>query len=607
MDGGYTISDEATLVLRSDAAQATLSTNRITIVNGGRGYLEVESDAVEPTYKWYYSTNTGVDWTEIGGETNPWLDFAADSSMNRRQFKCVVTDGGGTSVESNKAVLIINSSAITISQDIEDTLAYVGIESVLSVSASSSAALAYQWQVSTDGGESFQDIGGATTPSLSLTPADYSLSGNVYRLKIDNGGGYIYSNAATFTVFKNAEITKQPADLIVWNAKNAIFEVQVSGDGEIAYQWQLSTDGGENWSDIGGATHAALELENVSVAMDGNKYRCAVSNGGSAGAMSNAATLTVYKTLSITAQPENSHTFAGDTAQFAVAVDAQGDVSYQWQELINSEWLNIEAATAPQFAVENMQAGFDGRKFRAVITNGGDTFVSEIATLSLATPISITVQPAVIEMAQIGKTASFTVEVDGYAPQFQWYVSGNYGTDIGVEIAGATSKTLVVPVESENILENVYFCKISNAKSEVSSDLVYIENVEPFNPYQAWAAKNGLSGDDALPSAAPRGDGIPNIEKFAFGLDASKPASFADNPYFSQTSDGSSLNLSFPVSVDAEGAASVKAMKSTDLVNWTEVSATQTGTSQDGKFNLYKASAEIPAGGKIFIKLNVEE
>ena len=607
IDGGYTISNEATLTLRADATQATLSTNRITIVSGGYGHLSVESDAVEPSYKWYYSPNLGIDWVEIEDETNSSIDFAVDSSMNRRQFKCVVTDGGGTSVESNKAVLIINSSAITISQDIVDELAYIGRESVFTVSAASSSELSYQWQVSTDGGENYQDIEDATANTLALTPTDYSLSGNIYRLKIDNGGGYIYSSAATFTVFKNAAIVKQPADLIAWNAKNAEFAIEASGDGVITYQWQLSADGGENWQDIAGATQSALVLESVSVAMNGNKYRCAIANGGSAGDVSSSATLTVYKTLEITQQPQTAHTFAGDDAEFSVEVDAQGEVLYKWQEFIAGEWLDIEGAILPQFVVENVEAAFDGRKFRVVITNGGDTFISDAAYLRLALPIEITSQPAIIPTAYIGGTAKFTVEVSGYEPQYQWFVSGNYGTDIGVEIPGATAKTLTVSVESEDILENVYFCKITNAKSEVSTELVYIENIDEPDQYQSWAIANGLSGDDALPTATPRNDGITNLEKFAFGLDGAKPASYADSPHFAQSVEGGNMVLNYPISIDAEGALTVKALMSTDLINWSETTAAQTGTSSDGKYKLYKASAAIPEGGKIFLKLKVEE
>ena len=49
-------------------------------------------------------------------------------------------------------------------------------------------------------------------------------------------------------------------------------------------------------------------------------------------------------------------------------------------------------------------------------------------------------------------------------------------------------------------------------------------------------------------------------------------------------------------------------MRSTDLINWTETTATTTGeTSSDGKFKIYKATAPVGEDGKVFLKLKVEE
>ena len=364
---------------------------------------------------------------------------------------------------------------------------------------------------------------------------------------------------------------------------------------------------GEQWQNIENATSSILLLENVSTEMNGNKYRCVVSNEGTATLTSNEATLTVYKTLGITTQPKEIYTFEGDPTIFSVAVDAQGEVTYQWQELIADAWTNIENETSTTFEIPIMENAFAGRKFRVVITNGGDEFISNEAELKLATPITITKQPTNIDVAYIGKTATFSVEVSGYGAEFQWYVSGNYGTDIGVEIVGATSNTLSVPVENDLILENVYFCKITNAKATLTTDLVYVNEVQTLSAFQEWSMANGL-GADASPTEIPHNDGITNLEKFTFGLDASKATSYDANANFKHTSDTTGASLQFPVSVDAEGVVNVKALKSVDLINWVETTATATGeTSSDGKFKIYKVTAPVGEDGKVFLKLKVEE
>ncbi len=601
-DGASSTSEEIVLTVNYPPfSQAELSANRIMIVDGGYGRLEVSSDAFEPSYKWYYSANTGIDWVEIENSNSSLLEFKASSSMNRYQYKCVVTDGGGTSVESNKAVLIINSSAIVISQDIGDAMGFIGKETVLSVSATSSSSLGYQWQVSSDNGATWVDIKDATSSSLSLIPEDYELSGNLYRLKIDNGGGFIYSNLSTFTVFKNVEITEQPKDLIVWNAKNAEFEVSATGDGIIKYQWQILV--GEEWRDIENAASAKLLLENVSTEMDGNKYRCAVSNEGTAVLYSNEATLTVYKTLEITSQPQEIWVFAGDSATFTVEVDAQGDVEYRWQEFIGGEWVDLENAALSEYQIPSMEDSFDGRKFRVLITNGGDVFASNEVLLKLATPVEITTQPQNIKLAYMGKMAVFSVEAVGYKPQYKWYVSGNYGTDEALEIDGATSSTLSISVDSDLVLENVYFCKITNDKSEKYSNLVYVEDIRTLSGYQSWAFDNGLDVDASV-SAISHGDGITNLEKYAFGLDASKATSYGANGNFKHSVENGVASFQFPVRKDASDI-SVKLMMSNDMSNWEEADAVSIGES--GEFNLFNYSAPVPVNGKVFFKLKVLE
>lgn len=601
LDGANVLSEEIVLTVVPSVSQAELSANRIMIVDGGYGRLEVSSDAFEPSYKWYYSANTGIDWVEIENSNSSVLEFKASSSMNRYQYKCVVTDGGGTSVESNKAVLIINSSAIVISQDIRDAMGFIGKETVLSVSATSSSSLGYQWQVSSDNGATWVDIKDATSSSLSLIPEDYELSGNLYRLKIDNGGGFIYSNVSTFTVFKNVEIREQPKDLIVWNAKNAEFEVSATGDGIIKYQWQILV--GEEWRDIENAASAKFFLENVSTEMDGNKYRCAVSNEGTAVLYSNEATLTVYKTLEITSQPQEIWAFAGDSATFTVEVDAQGDVEYRWQEFIGGEWVDLENAALSEYQIPSMEDSFDGRKFRVLITNGGDVFASNEVSLKLATPVEITTQPQNIKLAYMGKMAVFSVEAVGYKPQYKWYVSGNYGTDEALEIDGATSNTLSISVDSDLVLENVYFCKITNDKSEKYSNLVYVEDIRTLSGYQSWAFDNGLDVDASV-SAISHGDGITNLEKYAFGLDASKATSYGANGNFKHSVEGGVASFQFPVRKDASGI-SVKLMMSNDMSNWEEADAVSIGES--GEFNLFNYSAPVPVNGKLFFKLKVLE
>jgi autotransporter-associated beta strand protein len=54
-------------------------------------------------------------------------------------------------------------------------------------------------------------------------------------------------------------------------------------------------------------------------------------------------------------------------------------------------------------------------------------------------------------------------------------------------------------------------------------------------PFDQWALDNGLTGNDALPTADPDHDGIPNLDEFAFGGNPSSGTSFPDR--FAKTVD----------------------------------------------------------------------
>ena len=181
---------------------------------------------------------------------------------------------------------------------------------------------------------------------------------------------------------------------------------------------------------------------------------------------------------------------------------------------------------------------------------------------------------------------------------------GNYGGNVQTCPVGTGSSAIGVG----KVVESVTTDARGVVRSTTAPTIGAYEYIKVKTPFESWAENAGLTGDNALPTATPHNDGITNLEKFTFGLDASKATSYGANASFKHTSDTTGATLQFPVSVDAEGVVQVKALKSVDLINWTEIIATATGeTSSDGKFKIYKATAPIGEEGKVFLKLKVEE
>ena len=125
-------------------------------------------------------------------------------------------------------------------------------------------------------------------------PDGSSLNGNG---KLTNNGTIIVKKGGNLTgdpggtVVSAPTIGTQPASQSVTEGNTATFTVAATGE-KLSYQWQQSTDNGQNWTDISEAKAATYTTAATTTSMNGYQYRCVVIN--SAGSVtSSAATLTV--------------------------------------------------------------------------------------------------------------------------------------------------------------------------------------------------------------------------------------------------------------------------------------------------------------------------
>ncbi|MBA9076329.1 T9SS type A sorting domain-containing protein [Rufibacter quisquiliarum] len=88
-----------------------------------------------------------------------------------------------------------------------------------------------------------------------------------------------------FMVTTSPLITSQPKDLSVTAGQSASFTVTAKGEGTMTYQWQMSRDNGQTFSDISdgkiyqGTSTATLTLRQVPYSLDYYRFRVKVSNG----------------------------------------------------------------------------------------------------------------------------------------------------------------------------------------------------------------------------------------------------------------------------------------------------------------------------------------
>ena len=326
-DGISVTSKEVTLTENKTITSASLHTVQSTINNGGYAYLKASHDASEPTFKWYVSTDYGTTYTEIEGATSSTLEFPVDSSMNRYLYKCAVTSKNGTIVETTPSVLLVSDSAITISKDIADKVVSKGETATFEVVATAESNLTYQWQVSSDKGTTWSNLENKKTSTLSLSITDHSFDGNYYRLKIDNGAGYIYSKSAKLTVSRYTTITEQPVNSYTFEGNTATFSVGVDYSGVLTYQWQEKVDGA--WVIVDGATDSTLTIADMQESYNGRTFRCVITNGNIS-KLSDEAVLTLATDATITTQPSSIDVaYIGKQAVFSVGVSGY-NLTYQW-------------------------------------------------------------------------------------------------------------------------------------------------------------------------------------------------------------------------------------------------------------------------------------
>lgn len=143
---------------------------------------------------------------------------------------------------------------------------------------------------------------------------------------IVNGGTLTGGDKITGTVKYAPTITTQPTSQTVTEGGTATFTVVTSGTEPLSYKWQQSTDSGQSWTDIGGATDATYTTEATTTSMNGYQYRCVVSN--SAGSItSDAVSLTVNEHVHTWGNPIWSWSEDGKTC--TVTFTCQNDEAHK--------------------------------------------------------------------------------------------------------------------------------------------------------------------------------------------------------------------------------------------------------------------------------------
>jgi hypothetical protein len=154
------------------------------------------------SYQWYYIPAGTVGGNPIGGANSASYTLPASSTAagnDQDAYYVMVSNPYGQAV-SQTATLAVGSG-ILLQITGQPTTVYVndGAPATLSVTAASTASLAYQWYRAEPGTATFNPIDGATNASYTLATTSASVdNGAVYQVVVSNGGATnpVTSNSA---------------------------------------------------------------------------------------------------------------------------------------------------------------------------------------------------------------------------------------------------------------------------------------------------------------------------------------------------------------------------------------------------------------------------
>ncbi len=343
----------ATLTVNTPPAINTQPTNQTACENGDASF-SVSANGTNLTFQWRKNGTPLLNGSHISGADTATLTIHQVVPTDADSYSVVVSGACNPAVTSQVRTLTVTSS-MNIATQPNNTSACEGALASFTA-ASSDATASVQWQVSTNGGGTFNNIPGATATTLSFT-ASAIQNGNQFRAVFTNSCSTATTSAATLTVNSSPSITNQPVNQTVCEGALASFSVEGTGSAQmsggkrrikrpshiavitgLSYQWRKNGTPLTNDGHFSGVDTPTLSIF-PAVAGDAGSYDVIVSGSCSPPATSNAASLTVNG-FALSA-PSQTIPLSGGNG----SVDVITDASCQWTAASNDSFIHVTSGS----------------------------------------------------------------------------------------------------------------------------------------------------------------------------------------------------------------------------------------------------------------------
>lgn len=425
-----------------------------SITSGNQSQLSVTIAGTAPTYQWYVGSAPSTA-SPVPGGTIATINVSPASTTT---YWVRATNSCGSVDSNNVTVTVTTCTAPSIGTQPSATPSTVnsGGTSRLSVGASGSATLAYQWYVGNPTDTS-TPVPGGTGNTVDVNPTVTT----TYWVRVTNGCGTANSNAVTVTVTASCvppSINQQPlaSPQTISTGGSSQLSVVAGGTAPFTYQWYVGTPGNTSQS-VPGGTSSVISVSPATT----TSYWVRITNG--CGTIdSNAVTVTFSNGCAppnVLSQPQDQTVTPGNVTLFVGYTGTSGSVNwYQGAAPDTSHF--VGSGQSLQLSVTTTT------QFWAQINNSCGSANSRTTTITVTQSCTA---PGVTSIAANPTTVAanaqsvLTVVATGTSLQYQWY-RGNSG-DTSNPIASATSSTVNVNPSATTS----YWVRISNSCGTVDS------------------------------------------------------------------------------------------------------------------------------------------
>lgn len=365
----------------------------VTITEGGNASFTVAvSGTPTPALQWQLSTDNGVNWSNIVGQTgNVFNVVGAALANNGRQFRAVATNSAGVT-NSNAATLTVNATPPaglpSFTTHPADVTVIEGQTASFTVVVSGAPAPTLQWQLRNNSSGSWGNLTNETNPTLTIATTTLAQSDFQFRVVATNSAGATNSNVATLTVNPvPPSVSWQTAQLLETDNVNPGFNPQVAfnaaGNG-MAVWFQASGTGGGTWSGggiwssryVAATGWGAATLIAATPTLDGGLPQVVMDTNGNATAVwqqrdtgANGGRSNIFASRYVAGTGwglagaiETNGSTAGDDQLPKIAIDSNGNVIAVWELMrfgSTTVWTNRYAVgtgwgTASQIGTGNL-------------------------------------------------------------------------------------------------------------------------------------------------------------------------------------------------------------------------------------------------------------